>query len=200
MRTEQLKGYGRRLAQSLLAAAFIFALASLSFGQSNAGKPPPTPPSNQAPSDNPIIPAKKDSDTRFGSPENEMRSKLVLKEEKKRYEENLGRAREVSDLATQLSESYESNKAFNSQDSKKLERLEKLTRRIRNEAGGSEPESATDLKDICNTMIDTVKHLAELTEELHKLVDKTPRNVVSAAVIDQANRVIVVTQHLRSTR
>jgi hypothetical protein len=200
MRTEQLKKYGRRLAQSLLAAAFIFALASFSFGQSSAGKPPPTPPSNPAPSDNPIIPEKKESDTRFGSPENEMRSKLVLKEEKKRYEENLGRAREVSELAVQLSESYESNKAFNSQDSKKLERLEKLSKRIRNEAGGSETESGADLKDICSTMTDTIKHLAELAEELHKLVDKTPRNVVSAAVIDQANRVIVVTQHLRSTR
>ena len=190
MRTEQLTGYWRCLTQSLLAAAFIFALASFSFGQSDAGKPPPTPPSNPAPSDNPIIPEKKRSDTRFGSPENEMRSKAILKDEKKKYEENLGRAREVSELAVQLSESYISYKAFKSEDSKKLERLEKLTKRIRNEAGGSESESDADLKDICTSMIETMKHLAELTEELHKLVDKTPRKVVSAAVIDQANRVL----------
>jgi hypothetical protein len=81
-----------------------------------------------------------------------------------------------------------------------LERLEKLTKRIRNEAGGSDSESGADLKDICATMIDTLKNLAEMAEELHKMVDKTPRNVISAAVIDQANRVIGVAQHLRSSR
>ena len=150
MRTEQLKGYWRCLTQSLLAAAFIFALASFSFGQSSAGKPPPTPPSNPPPSDNPIIPEKKQSDTRFGSPENEMRSKAILKDEKKKYEENLGRAREVSDLAVELSDRYLSNKTLNSDDSKKLERIEKLTKRIRNEAGGSESESGADLKDIAH--------------------------------------------------
>lgn len=182
------------LTQSLLVAAFIFALASVSVGQgSSQEKPPPNPGEGS-------ITGKKESDTRFGSPENEMRSKLIIKEEKKRYEENLGRAREVSELAAQLSTSYESKKSFNSDDNKRLERLEKLTKRIRNEAGGSDSTSGADLKDICTTMVETLKHLAELAKELHKMVDKTPRNVISAAVIDQANRVIEVTQHVRSGR
>ena len=194
MWTVQIKRYWLCLTQSLLAAAFIFALASVSFGQSaSQEKPPPNP------SDSPIN-GKKDSDTRFGSPENEMRSKLIIKEEKKRYEENLGRAREVSQLAGQLSNSYESKKLFNTEDNKRLERLEKLTKRIRNEAGGSDSTSGADLKDICGTMVETVKHLAEMSEDLRKMVEKTPRQVISAAVIDQANRVLGVTQHLRSIR
>lgn len=194
MSTMQVR-YWSYLTQSLLAAAFIFALASYSFGQNlPQGKAPPNP------GEGTINPGKKDSDPRFGSPENEMRTKMILKEEKKRYEENLGRAREVSELAAQLSASYESRKSFNADDNKRLERLEKLAKRIRNEAGGSDSESDAELKDICSTMMDTVKHLAEMAEELHKMVDKTPRNVISAAVIDQANRVIGVTQHLRSSR
>ena len=183
------------MTQSLFATAFVFALASCSLAQNvPQGKAPPNP------GEGTISPTKKDSDPRFGSPENEMRTKMILKEEKKRYEENQDRAREVSELAAQVTDSYQSRKAFSSDDNKKLEKLEKLTKRIRNEAGGSESESGADLKDICATLMDTLKHLAEMAEELHKLVDKTPRNVVSAAVIDQANRVILVTQYLRASR
>jgi uncharacterized phage infection (PIP) family protein YhgE len=195
MSTVHSKRYWLGLKQSLLAAAFIFALAAVSFGQSSAqekGLPNP--------SESPINPGKKDSDIRFGSPLDEMHSKAILKEEKRRYEENLGRAREVSDLASQLAESFESRQAFNSDDSKRLEKLEKLTKRIRNEAGGSDSTSETELKDICTTMVETMKHLAEMAEDLRKMVDKTPRQVISAAVIDQANRVLGVMQHLRSSR
>lgn len=184
------------LTQSLFAAAFIFALVAAAHGQTGDRKnslPPPSEPTS-------IRSDKEKSDPVFGSPANEMRSKLIIKEDKKRYEENLGRAREVSELAAQLTTSWESRKSFNSDDKKRLERLEKLAKRIRNEAGGSDSESDADLKDICATMMDTLRHLAELAEELHKLVDKTPRYVISASVIDQANRVIGVTQHLRSSR
>ena len=188
----QSKRFWLCLTQSLFVAAFIFAIASVSFGQGSAEE-------KTNPSETPIN-GKKNSDTRFGSPENEMRSKLVIKEEKKRYEENLGRAREVSELATQLSNNYESKNLFNPEDSKRLERLEKLTKRIRNEAGGSDSTEGAELKDICTTMMETLKHLAEMTDDLRKMVEKTPRQVISAAVIDQANRVLGVTQHLRSIR
>jgi hypothetical protein len=193
MSTERSKQFWLCLTQSLLVAAFIFALASVSLGQS-----PSQSPSN--PSEGPVNPGKKDSDIRFGSPLNEMHSKAVIKEEKRRYEENLGRAREISELATQLADGFESRKAFNSDDNKRLEKLEKLTKRIRNEAGGSDSTPGAEIDDICTTMVETMKHLAEMTEELRKLVDKTPRQVISAAVIDQANRVLTVTQHLRSIR
>jgi hypothetical protein len=194
MSTVQIKRYWLCLTQSLLVAAFIFAVASVSFGQSSSPNPPPNP------GESPINPGKKDSDTRFGSPVDEMHSKAVIKEEKKRHEENLGRAREVSELATQLSNNYESKKSFNPEDNKRLERLEKLTKRIRNEAGGSDSTSGAELKDICTTMVETLKHLAEMADELRKMVEKTPRQVISATVIDQANRVLLVTQHLRSIR
>jgi len=132
----------------------------------------------------------------FGSHESEMRARLILKEEKKRYDEHLERAREVSHLATQLSESYQSRQAFVGEDNKKLERLEKLTKRIRNEAGGSETDA--DVKDVPSNLTDALKRMAELAEELRKLVEKTPRHVISAAVIDQANRLVGVIQYVRN--
>jgi hypothetical protein len=174
----------------MIASVALF-LATVTQAQSSRpnGAPSPDP--------TPAIPGKTDSsDTNFGSPENEMRGKLLLKEEKKQYDENVARAREVSQLGSQVQESFAAKKLFNSDDGKKLERLEKLTRRIRNEAGGS--ESDAEVKDIPGELEAAVKRLADVADELYKLVEKTPRHVVSAAVIDQANKLIGLVQRLRN--
>src|SRR5437660_2992610 len=175
----------------IIASVTLF-LATVTQAQSSRapGVPPPDP--------TPATPGKTDSsDVNFGSPENEMRGKLLLKEEKKQYDENVARAREVSGLGSQVQESFAAKKLFNSDDGKKLERLEKLTRRIRNEAGGS--ESDAEVKDIPGEVEAAVKRLADVAEELYKLVEKTPRHVVSAAVIDQANKLIGLVQRLRNS-
>jgi hypothetical protein len=192
MRAVQLHRNSSRLTRSLILVAFILLIAPAAYSQSNQVPKLPDPSADKSKG--------KDDDTRFGSPEAEMKSKLVIKEEKKRYDENLARAKEVSELAAQLSDGYLSHKSFSSEDGKKLERLEKLTKRIRNEAGGSDSETDPESKDISPRTEETVKHMAEVAEELNKLVEKTPRNVISAAVIDQANRLIVITQHLRGNR
>jgi hypothetical protein len=143
-------------------------------------------------------PSKSDKDdlgSDIGSHELEMRAKLVLREEKKQYDENLARAKETSDIASQLLETYQAKQSFNSEDKKKLERMEKLARRIRNEAGGTETD--TDLKEVPAIVESAVKRLAEMADDLRKEVEKTPRHVVSAAVIDQANKLIVLVQFVR---
>ncbi len=127
-----------------------------------------------------------------------MRDRQKLKEEKKQYDENVARARDASELASQLVKAYEAKKAFNSEDGKKFERLEKLTKRIRNEAGGS--DTVPEVKDIPGVMDAAVKQVAELADEMRKLVEKTPRHVISAAVIDQANKLLGLLQHVRSER
>lgn len=134
----------------------------------------------------------------FGSPESEMRARQALKAEKKEYDENLARAREASQLASDLVKTYEAKKSFGSEDGKKFERLEKLAKKIRNEAGGS--DSDPDVKDIPGVMEAAVKKLADLADDLRKLVEKTPRHVISAAVIDQANQLLGLLQRVRYVR
>ena len=176
----------------VMIASVVLFLATATHAQSSRpnGAPLPDP--------TPATPGKTDSsDTNFGSPENEMRGKLLLKAEKKQYDENVARAREVSQLGSQVQESFAAKKLFGSADGKKLERLEKLTRRIRNEAGGS--ESDAEVKDIPGEIETAVKRLADVAGELYKLVEKTPRHVISAAVIDQANKLIGLVQRLRNS-
>ena len=177
--------------------AILFALSLLLLGfvgahgqprGSTLPPPPPEPTSNNSTRPDPPQPD-------FGSPESEMHARLVLKAEKKQYDENVARAREASELATQLVDAYEAKKVFNSEDGKKLERLEKLTKRIRNEAGGSETEP--DAKDIPSALEAAVKQVAERADDLRKLVEKTPRHVISASVIDEANKLLGLIQHVR---
>jgi flagellar biosynthesis/type III secretory pathway protein FliH len=185
----------RPVAQVLLLLITLLILATTGYSQSAQSPLPP-------PSDPAIIKdVSKDTskdDPRFGSPEAEMRSKLEIKEEKKKYDEHVARAKEVSQLATQISESYETHKALSSDDGKRLERLEKLTKRIRNDAGG-ENDAHEDTDEVPSGMEARIKKVSSMAEELQKLVEKTPRNVISAAVIDQANKLLCIIQHVRGT-
>jgi hypothetical protein len=178
--------------RALMFAATLFFLLGSAAAQS---EPRPSAP---LPSPDPI-PTKPDSSSPdFGSPESEMRARLILKAEKKQYDENVARSREAAQLATQLDETYEAKKVFGSDDGKKLERLEKLTKRIRNEAGGS--DSDPDVRDIPTVMEAAVKRVAQLANDLRKLVEGTPRHVISASVIDQANKLLGLIQHVRDAR
>jgi hypothetical protein len=181
----------RQLRDALFAVILSLLGSASAYSQT---RPTPTPPPPEPPSVN-----KPDSPLGdFGSPESEMKARGILKAEKKQYDDNLARAREASQLATQLVEAYEAKRLFSPEDIKKLERLEKLTKKIRNEAGGSETDA--DVKDIPPLMESAVKGIAELADDLRKLVEKTPRHVISASVIDQANKLLGLIQHLRDGR
>jgi hypothetical protein len=180
--------------RALLLAVTLLLLGSAAAQSQTRPGTAPTPP--EPPSSNPAKPDSPSPD--FGSPESEMRARLALKAEKKQYDENVARAREAAQLATQLVETYEAKKVFSSDDGKKLERLEKLTKRIRNEAGGSDTDP--DVKDIPTVMEAAVKRVAELANDLRKLVENTPRHVISASVIDQANKLLGLIQHVRDSR
>lgn len=191
----QISSFGY-LRAVLFAAGLLLFVSTSALGQVKPGTSPPPPSPNTEPR-----PASRGSDDKndpfheFGSPESEMRARQVLKAEKKQYDENVARAREASYVASEIVRAYETKKAFNSEDAKKFERLEKLTKKIRSEAGGSDSEP--DLKDIPGALDAAVKQVAEMTDDLRKLVEKTPRHVISAAVIDQANKLLGLLQHVR---
>jgi hypothetical protein len=186
-----LKGTAARLSLarvvSAVAAGVLFLLLSAAAPAQtrnpNIPNPQPTPEDKHGPTID------------FSSRVEEMRRILILKEEKKAYEANVARAKEAQQLAADLKSSYEVKDTFSAEDQKRLERLEKLTRRIRNEAGGSESED--DQKDLPSTLKAAVSSLADMAERLCKEVKKTPRKVLSANIIGQANKLIGVIRFVR---
>jgi hypothetical protein len=139
---------------------------------------------------------KSENDSMLGSPQREMRARLEIQRAEKLRRENLERAREVALLGTELRDAYANHQTLAREEIKKLERLEKLTRRIRSEAGGSDDEEP--MEDAPREMNAAIKRIAELSEELRKGVEKTPRLVISTAVIEHANELLELIGFVRN--
>lgn len=169
--------------------AFLFC-AGLVVAQTSTPRPTPSPP-------RPIDGTSKGSDdiplTTF---EEELRAKRAIKLAEKDHQENLNRAREIAQLGKELKESLKNKTSIDRDSLKKIERLEKLTRKIRGEAGGEDEELdiANRPSDIPSALI----QIAETAECLSKDVQNTPRQVVSASVIGNANVLLELIKMLRA--
>jgi hypothetical protein len=188
MTTNSMRSCQKICSPILLYGVMIAAIVMLSAAATWSQAPPQKSPRAS-------ISDKPDGDVDFSQRERDMQTRLILKAEKKAYEDHLARAREARQLATDLQRAFESRNSFTPEDQKRLERLEKLTRRIRNEVGGSDSESKPD--DLPTEVGKAVAEIAEMTRDLAKQVEKTPRRVLSAAIVDQANKLIDVIQFVR---
>jgi hypothetical protein len=130
------------------------------------------------------------------SPHREMLKEMALKREENNYKEHLSRAKENAQLAVELQEAFTRQKSLQSAELKKLSRMEKLSRQIRSNAGGE--ENKDELKEPPPQVEEALERLVNLSAELQKKVERTPRQVVSAAIIKRANEVIELVKHIRT--
>jgi hypothetical protein len=140
---------------------------------------------------------KSDSDGVLGSSiEEEMRVKRALQAAEKAHKTNLERARDLASLGSTLLSRFNDSNRLNRDDLKKLEKAEKLAKSIRDAAGGSE-----DRVEIDNPPTDVaaaVCRFSEMADSLKQKVEKTPKHVISAAVIDEANVLLELIRILRA--
>lgn len=112
------------------------------------------------------------------------------------YKENLERAKEGALLGAEISDAYQKQKSLGPVELKKLGRIEKLAKNIRNDNGGDDDEEA--LKEPPKDLAGAVSRLAEMSENLKKKVEKTPKHVVSTAVITYANQLLELIRLIRT--
>jgi hypothetical protein len=117
--------------------------------------------------------------------EEEMRAKRAIKAAEKEYHDNLERAAEISELGKQLQKSFEQKRILDLQDAKKLDRLEKLAKKVRSEAGGEDDDFVLDKPPA--DLASAIGRIAETSNSVSEKVKKTPRQVISAEVISEAN-------------
>ena len=132
----------------------------------------------------------------LGTPEQEMLRRAEIRHEEQTHREMVERASEAAQLGDELLSSYKKNRALTREDLKKLERLEKLARKIRGGAGGSDDDEG--LRDPPGLIEGAVSRLAELSGSLKKSVLKTSRLVISASVIERSNEMIELVRHIRN--
>lgn len=132
----------------------------------------------------------------LGSPEAEMRARNEIKIAEKEQQENLERAKEAAQLGAEIRDSFLKSRIMGAIEIKKLERLEKLARRIRSRAGGSDDDEPLD--NIPSSLEPAISRLADTSEALCKGVEKTPRQVISASVIERANELLEIIRFIRT--
>jgi hypothetical protein len=181
----------------IVLVAVFSCYGDVSLGQGST----PNPPSNPAriPPRDPMS-SDKSSPNDDGPPmttfEEEMRAKRAIRMAEKEHQQNLDRAREISQLAKDLQQGFKTANSLDRESLKRLERLEKLTKKIRGEAGGE-----ADEVQIANRPADraaAIGQIADAAESLSKAVQSTPRRVVSASVIDGANVLLELIGILRA--
>lgn len=128
--------------------------------------------------------------------EEEMKAKRAIKYADKEYQENLERARDLSVLASAVVTSFKLNGRLSHEEQKKLEKIEKLAKGIRRAAGGSEDD--TEIEKPPTNMASAIEMLGDLSQSLKAKVEKTPKHVISAAVIDEANVLLELLRLLRN--
>ena len=156
-----------------------------------APRPSPTPPPQ--PIDGTI---KNPNDPPLTDIDEEMRAKRAIKAAEKDHLENLKRAREIAEIGKDLKQTLKDKSVLDRDSLKKVERLEKLTKKIRSEAGGEDetveiPRKPSDLPS-------AVAQIADASEKLSKNVEDTPRQVVSASVIGDANVLLELIKMVRA--
>jgi len=132
----------------------------------------------------------------FGTPEEEMMQRAAIRREEASHKEMVERADEAAQLGDQLLSSYKKHNSLTRDDQKRLERLEKLARKIRGGAGGSDDKE--ELSDPPVQIEGAVTRLAKLTGDLKESVSKTSRLVISGNVIQRSNEMIELIRHIRT--
>jgi len=155
----------------------------------------PVPRSTPPPSNPPSSSGDKE-ESPLTSFEEEIRAKRAIKMAEKDHQENVDRAKEAADIAKELQTALKNKTTIDHDSAKKIERLEKLTKKIRGEAGGAEEE--VKIVDRPSDITGAVKQIADSAESLSKTVQNTPRQVVSAAVIGNANVLLELIKLLRA--
>lgn len=112
-------------------------------------------------------------------------AKNRIDREKKDYEELVGRGEEIVTLSAEIGKSFERQKTFSAEDRKKIDRLEKLVKRIRKELGGD--DDAVSDKIVPTNLTTAIKILQEKTEFLLEELKKCTPYSISVVAIENSN-------------
>lgn len=132
----------------------------------------------------------------YTSMEEERRVKREIQAAEKAYKENLTRARDLAFISASLVKEFEGKNHLDREDMKNLEKAEKLAKNIREASGGSKDE--VELKERPGNLSSALCRVSEVAQSLKLKVEKTPKRVISAAVIDEANVLLELISIVRS--
>lgn len=129
-------------------------------------------------------------------------AKQRIERDKKDYEELLKRSQEAVKLSEELEKSFTNSNRLTTEDTKKLDRLEKLVKKIRGELGGEDDseqtkKEETDKPENPSTMVSAFKTLQSNASQLFDEIKKSTRYSVSVIAIQTSNLLLKIVKFIR---
>jgi len=170
----------------LLFFIFVISVPLVSHSQSGSATRDPIDPEARA-------------NARIEQHQREMMSRMRVKREKSLHEEHLARARETAELGNFLKSQFEARQSLDREAMKKLERMEKIVKKLRNQSGGDDEmgENSNAFSRVSN-LPTAFTQLAEQSDKLQTAVENTPRLVISTSVIERTNDLLNLIRFIRA--
>ena len=133
--------------------------------------------------------------TREDLPKNvkETLAKNRIEREEKEYQELVSRTDEAAQLSDQIQNSFTKHNKLTGEDRKKLERLEKLVKKIRKDLGGDDGEIEEENPSDLFTAVET---LQENSLKLVEEIKKSTRYSISVGAIEKTNQILRILQFI----
>lgn len=150
-----------------------------------------------------FVSAQIDASTPSGKPKQEDLPKTIqetlkkheIERNKKDHQKMLENGEEAVRLSEELANSFEKTNQLSIKDVEKLERIEKLVKKIRNELGGDDEEEKDEAKP--STIESAIKTLRKTTLGLLNELKKTTRYSISAVAIQSSNTLLDIVRLLK---
>jgi hypothetical protein len=136
----------------------------------------------------------KNSEQNVSFPE-DMRIKMAIERADSEYRKAIEDADKLNDLSVEIARSYRDNGRLSADELKKVGTIEKLAKRILNQAGGDEVDDKN--KSEQRSMSEIIEQMSTAAANIQKSIKAQTRFVVSATVIANSNEVINLAQFIR---
>lgn len=131
----------------------------------------------------------------------ETMAKQRIAREKKEFEELLQKSEEAVKLSSELEKSFTDTNQLSGEDRKKLERLEKLVKKIRNDLGGDDDGEkeifGKENAQQSSVMGNAFKTLQTNAAQLFSEIKKSTRYSVSVVAIQTSNALLKLVKFIR---
>ena len=124
--------------------------------------------------------------------------KYRIKEAEKQYQELVERGEEAAKLGEELNKSLETNQKLSDEDFKKLDRMEKLVKKIRSDLGAQNDDTGEDSSG--EKPLDpksAAKNIRENSATLAAEIKKIGRYTISVGAVENSNALLRLIQFLR---
>jgi hypothetical protein len=130
-----------------------------------------------------------------------MLAERCVKQQRKEFEELMQNGEEAAKLSSELDKSYEKNPNLLGDDQKKLDRLEKLFKKIRGSLGADgDGDKADDDEARPSNIRAALNALSEKTSGLLSELKKTSRYSISVIAIQSSNALIRLVKFVRFSK